>query len=93
MLRSKTALAALGAATILIASTAGFAEEPKPRTLHSGTQQASQPPVRVTDTEPGGESLVNGRNGKTITLEMVQKETEWRAETAKMLQDDQTSER
>jgi hypothetical protein len=93
MLRSKTALAALGAATILIASTPGFADEPKPYDMRHDSQQAAQPNVRVTNAKPEGESLVNGRNGKTVTLEMVQKDSQWRAETAEMLQADRTSER
>jgi len=35
---------------------------------------------------------VNQRNGKIITLEMVQNDAEWQAETAQMLKRDNTSE-
>lgn len=50
------------------------------------------PAIRVTDERPADESLVNRKNGKTITLEMVKKDATWRAQTAEELKQDTTSE-
>ncbi len=96
MLRRKTALAALGAAAALFTLNPSFAEEPKV----DGAQQAAQPRdtadgnqpgIRVTNEKPDDASLVNGRNGKTVTLEMVQNDAEWREDTSEMLKRDKAS--
>jgi|GEM_PF-6143293 len=93
MLRSKT-LAVLGAATALLATSPSLAEEPAVQQAKQvrDTADGNQPGIRVTNETPDDDSLVNGRNGKTVTLEMVQKDAEWREETAEMLRDDDTSE-
>jgi hypothetical protein len=50
------------------------------------------PAIRVTDETPADESLVNRKNGKTITLEMVQNDAAWREQTANELKQNTTSE-
>ncbi|WP_340117121.1 hypothetical protein [Pelagibius sp. 7325] len=51
-----------------------------------------RPAIRVTDETPADESLVNRKNGKTITVEMVQNDVAWREQTAVELKQDTTSE-
>ena len=101
MLRRKTALAALGAATALLILTPSFAPSFAEEAKVAGTQQAAQPrdtadgpqpDIRVTNEKPDDASLVNGRNGKVVTLEMVKNDAEWREETAEMLEEDTASE-
>ena len=48
--------------------------------------------IYFTNDKSTGSSLVNRKNGRTITLEMVKNDVEWQEETAEMLRKDQTSE-
>jgi len=70
MLRTSTALAAFGLLALVFAIG-----------LHSGNSAVSG----LLPGEPGGSPLVHAGNGQAITLEMVQRDIDWRRETARML--------
>jgi len=70
MLRTSTALAAFGLLALVFAIG-----------LHSGNSAVSG----LLPGEPGGSPLVNAGNGQPITLEMVQRDIDWRRETARLL--------
>lgn len=95
MYRTAAAVAALGLTAGLYLSNGTAIAEPK------DSQNISQRPavegktdaeVRITNAKPEEDSLVNQRNGKVITLEMVQNDAEWQDRTAQMLKRDRTSE-
>lgn len=97
MVRTATAFAALSLSLGLSIPSAS-AEEPLSLTCAMEAHRAGLPAgdcrtaVRVTDAKPADASLVNRKNGKTITLEMVQNDVAWRAQTAEQLKQDTTSE-
>lgn len=70
MLRTSTALAAFGLLALVFAIG-----------LNSGNSAVSG----LLPGEPVGEPMVSAGNGQTITLDMVQRELDWRRETARML--------
>lgn len=70
MLRTSTALAAFGLLALVFAIG-----------LNSGNSAISG----LLPGEPDGGPLISAGNGQTITLEMVQRDIEWRRETARML--------
>lgn len=98
MVCTATALAALSLSLGLGLSIQSASAEPIP--LNCAMKAFGQdhaagncgPAIRVTDETPADESLVNRKNGKTITLEMVQKDAAWRAQTAEELKQDTISE-
>ncbi|GAB4366234.1 MAG: hypothetical protein Kow00114_24050 [Kiloniellaceae bacterium] len=98
MLRTATAFAALSLSLGLGLSTPSASAEPIALTCAMEAHRAGQPAdgcrtaIRVTDAKPADASLVNRKNGKTITLEMVQNDVAWRAQTAEQLKQDTTSE-
>ena len=98
MVRTATILAALSFPLGLGLSLSTASAEPLSLTcaMEAARQDISasncRPAMRVTDETPADESLVNHKNGKTITLDMVQKDTAWRAQTAEELKQDTTSE-
>lgn len=95
MYRTAAAVAALGltAGLYLTAGTAmAEAEDSENITQRPAVEGKTDAGLRVTDAEPAEDSLVNLRNGKVITLEMVQNDAAWQAETAEMLKRDNTSE-
>ena len=103
MLRTAAAFAALGLTAGLYLTTGAAMAEPlhhERQVAASGSAALWRPSVegktdaevRTTYGKPDGDSLVNNRNGKVITLEMVQNDARWQAETAEMLRRDRTSE-
>jgi hypothetical protein len=70
MLRTSTALAAFGLLALVFAIG-----------LHSGNSAVSG----LLPGEPGSSPLVHAGSGQAITLEMVQRDIDWRRETARML--------
>lgn len=97
MVRTATAFAALSLALGLSIPSVK-AEEPISLTCAMEAYRAGQSAghcrtaIRVTDAKPAEKSLVNRKNGRTITLEMVQNDVTWRAQTAEKLKQDTTSE-
>jgi hypothetical protein len=95
MYRTAAAVAALALTAGLYLSTGPAMAEPENSQVTSArpaVEGMTDDGVRVTDAKPADDSLVNLRNGKVITLEMVQNDAEWQAETAQMLKRDHTSE-
>jgi hypothetical protein len=95
MLRTAAAVAALGLTAGLYLSTGTAMADPEDfmaTTERPAVEGKTDTEVRITDAKPEDNSLVNQRNGKVITLEMVQNDAEWQAETAQMLKRDNTSE-
>ena len=70
MLRATTALAALGLLALAFAI---------------GLQSGNSAMSGLLSANPSGSPIISGSNGRTITLDMVQKELDWRRETAQML--------
>ena len=70
MLRTSAALAAFGLLALVFAIG-----------LNSGNSAVSG----LLPGEAGGSPMISAGNGQTITLEMVQREIDWRRETARML--------
>lgn len=97
MLRTAAAIAALGltAGLYLTSGTAmaePLANDPKVEAARPEVAGKTAAEVRITNAKPEEESLVNPRNGKVLTLEMVHNDARWQRETAEMLKRDQTSE-
>jgi len=97
MLRTAAAFAALSlSAGLCISSGTALADAARDAdntpvvVAHNAASDDNAATVRITDQKPADASLVNRRNGKTITLEMVKNDVEWREETAHMLQRDRT---
>jgi hypothetical protein len=95
MFRTAAAVAALGLTAGLCLSTGTAMAEPEDSPLTAArpaVEGKTDDSVRITEAKPAENSLVNQRNGKVITLEMVRNDAEWQAETAEMLKRDNTSE-
>lgn len=95
MFRTAAAVAALGLTAGLYLSTGTAMAEPEDSPLTAArpaVEGKTDAGVRITDAKPEDNSLVNQRNGKVITLEMVRNDAEWHAETAQMLKRGRTSE-
>jgi len=95
MFRTAAAVAALGLTAGLYLSTGTAMAEPEDTMTPAerpAVEGKTDAELRITDAKPEDNSLVNQRNGKIITLEMVQNDAEWQAETAQMLKRDNTSE-
>jgi len=98
MVRTATILAALSFPLGLGLSIPTASAEPLPlncvmEAFRQGLPASTcRPAIRVTGETPADESLVNRKNGKTITLEMVQNDVAWREQTAQELKQDTTSE-
>ena len=95
MFRTAAAVAALGLTAGLCLASGNAMAEPEDQLLTTARPAAegkTDDGVRITDAKPEDDSLVNQRNGKVITLEMVRNDAEWQAETARMLKRDKTSE-
>ncbi len=101
MLRTATACAALSLSLGLGLNTPASADplgdQPLQLTgpmesVRQGGQPADGVPIfRITDAKPADDSLVNVKNGQTVTVEMVQNDVQWREQTAETLKQDGTS--
>jgi len=95
MFRTAAAVAALGLTAGLCLATGTAMAEPEDQLFTAARPAAegkTDDGIRITDAKPEDDSLINQRNGQVITLEMVQNDAEWQAETAEMLKRDRTSE-
>lgn len=95
MFRTAAAAAALGLTAGLYLSTGTAMAEPESSTVTTvrpAVEGNTDAGVRITDAKPEDNSLINQRNGKVVTLEMLQNDAEWQAEAAEMLKRDNTSE-
>jgi hypothetical protein len=95
MFRTAAAAAALGLTAGFYLSTGTAMAEPENSTVTTerpAVEGKTDDSVRITEAKPADDSLINQRNGKVITLEMVRNDAKWQAEAAEMLKRDNTSE-
>lgn len=94
MLRSATACAVLSLSLGLTLGTAAYADPIKLTGPMDAVQQGKDPSAgyRIAGEQPDRMPLVDRKNGKPVTLEMVQNDIDWRAQTAESLKPDSTSE-
>lgn len=95
MFRTASAAAALGLTAGLCLSTGTAMAEPEDSLVtpaRPAVEGKTDAEVRIIDAKPADDSLINHRNGKVVTLEMLQNDAEWQAEAAEMLKRDNTSE-
>jgi hypothetical protein len=94
MLRSATACAVLSLSLGLALGTTAHADPVKLTGPMEAVQRGQDPSdgYRIAGEQPDGAPLVNRKNGKPVTLEMVQNDIDWRAQTAESLKPDSTSE-